>query len=675
MNVGAISVETRPSTVQENSYEWSNGTLISATEAASLLSVTDRAIRKACAKGRFKFVMGLENGHHQLRIFLSSLPELAQAAHYRAHNPAKTRTELEVETNVANGMGKRAKPLPLSAEESESLWAAYDKMSGGAKKQAIERHKVVIEFDTLRLSGVPKMEIYQTLKDRYSVGQTTVWRWCETVRHLDRGDWLPALAPDQKGKPKKAELSPDAWGWIKKEWGSTSKPFISDVYHRCNAIAVQNAWQLPSLDTVQRRINAMPGWWRVLTREGQKELANLYPAQERDYSTMALHELWNSDGHKADLFCRWDDGTVARPIVVAWIDLRSRYCLGYEIGYVENADLIRFAFRNAAMASKALPRAALLDNGRGYASKLLTGGQKNRYRFKVKEEDVPGILTLLGIDVTWATPGHGQAKPIERFWGTVVQVAKQAQFQGAYCGNKPDAKPEDFDAAKAVPLNDYRAALDKAMEAYNNKAHRGDSMDMQSPRAMYDELAKTTPVRQPTTTQMRLCLLAAESKILGTDYSVTILGNRYWSESLTKLPSRGPYVVRFNPESAADDVAVYDGERYICDAPLIAKTGFRDQEAAKTHIRARNSYKKSMKQAKKSMEDADKAMVWDMETPPAPGAQTGVVLLPAKVGIPVRPIKDYRPRKAVLEVRPVEGELTKADFDRARARGEKKRYG
>lgn len=643
-----------------------------------MVGASVRTVQDRCVKKKYKLETIVANGGPQYRILLSSLPELAQAAYYLANKPAKTRAELEAETHAAQGMGRRTKPLPLSAQESEALWAAFDKMSSGAKKQAHERLKIVIEFDTLRLSGVPKMEIYQTLKERHSTGNATVWRWCELVRYLERADWLPALAPGHKGRPKEAELSDGAWAWIKSEWASTSKPTASDVFNRCNEIAAQNAWQLPSLTTVNRRLNAMPAWWKVLSREGMKALSQMYPAQERDYSSMALHELWNSDGHKADLFCRWDDGTIARPIVLAWIDLRTRYCLGYEIGYVENADLIRFAFRNAAMACKALPRAALLDNGRGYASKLLTGGQKTRFRFKVKEEDVPGILTLFGIDVTWATPGHGQAKPIERFWGTVAQVAKQAQFQGAYCGNRPDAKPEDFDAAKAVPLKDYRAALDTALAAYNNKAHRGDSMDMQSPRAMYDELAKTTPIRQPTTTQMRLCLLAAESQMLSANYSITILGNRYWSESLAHLSSRGPYVVRFNPENAADDVAVYDGDRYICDAPLIAKTGFRDQEAAKTHIRARNSFKKSMKQAKKSMEEADKSLIWDMDTPPASDAQSGAVLPMPKVAIPVRTTKNYQQSKSMPPVALDDQEITDEQmkkFKKARDIGQQMRYG
>ncbi|WP_332460286.1 transposase domain-containing protein [Pseudophaeobacter flagellatus] len=68
-----------------------------------------------------------------------------------------------------------------------------------------------------------------------------------------------------------------------------------------------------------------------------------------------------------------------------------------------------------------------------------------RFRFKVREEDPLGVLPLLGIQIHWATPAHGQAKPIERaFRDLASDVAKDPCFAGAYVGNRPDAKPENY---------------------------------------------------------------------------------------------------------------------------------------------------------------------------------------------------------------------------------------
>lgn len=579
----------------------------------------------------------------------------------------KKTNEIDAAIDVRTKRAKRrkAEPLPPTDDEAAAIWAEYDRRATGNKVEAKRRFEIVRAFKTLRANDLPKMACYDAIEDKYGESNTTVWRWLNAVKYLDHKDWLPALAPKWNGKTAEAEFSEDAWAFIKADWGRQSQPALTSVYARAVELAKQHGWDVPSYDTVLRRINAQPFWWKKLTREGGEALAQCFPAAQRDYSTLSLHQLWVSDGRKADLFCRWPDGSVSRPIVVAWQEARSRLCLGFEIGRVENADLIRYSFRVAASGSMALPREALLDNGRGYASKLFTGGQPTRYRFKIKEEDIPGIITLLGVNVVWATPGHGQSKPIESWWRTIAQTDKRAEFQGAYCGNNPLDKPEDCDAKNAVPIEAYRAALTEDIKAYNLRPHRGDSMDYRSPLAVYEELLESTAIRRPTDAQLRLCLLAAESVRLNEDHSVTLLGNRYWTERLAELPHRGPYVVRFNPENANDAVAIYDGERFLCEAPLTAKTGFRDQEAAKSHNRARNQFVKAKKQEAQSIAQMDDALRWTEKGKDLVDTETGEIVtkLPSpKVAEPVRPTKDYRP-SGLAQIKSADAAMTQAEED------------
>ena len=91
-------------------------------------------------------------------------------------------------------------------------------------------------------------------------------------------------------------------------------------------------------------------------------------------------------------------------------DLYSGKLLGYRIAETESSDLARFAFRDV-IERYGIPGKVWLDNGRGFASKMLTGGTANRFRFKVKEDDPTGLLTAMGCEIHWATPYHGQAKP------------------------------------------------------------------------------------------------------------------------------------------------------------------------------------------------------------------------------------------------------------------------
>jgi hypothetical protein len=175
-------------------------------------------------------------------------------------------------------------------------------------------------------------------------------------------------------------------------------------------------------------------------------------------------------------------------------------------------------------------------------------------------------------------------------------------------------------------------------------------MDGKSPRDVYTELLAYTPVRQPTAAQLRLCLLAAEAmKPNRENGSFTVLGNRYWAEKCADLRRDRTYVLRFNPEDALQPIAVYDGEKFICDAPLIEKTGFRDQQAAKDHMRANRQFVKSKKQQAAAQQEMFRAENWlskdddviDTETETGEIRGQGAGLPSPKVVVPLRPDVDY----------------------------------
>ena len=58
----------------------------------------------------------------------------------------------------------------------------------------------------------------------------------------------------------------------------------------------------------------------------------------------------------------------------------------------------------------------IVDNGRGFASKWMTGGSEWRFRGKVTAEEQTGVFRTLGTEVHFALPRHGQSKPIERLF-------------------------------------------------------------------------------------------------------------------------------------------------------------------------------------------------------------------------------------------------------------------
>ena len=68
--------------------------------------------------------------------------------------------------------------------------------------------------------------------------------------------------------------------------------------------------------------------------------------------------------------------------------------------------------------------------------------------------------------------------------------------------------------------------------------------------------------------------------------------------------------MRFNPEDATGPIALYEGERFICEVPIIERTGFRDQQAAKDQTRARNKFVRARKEQDQAKLEMSQARDW-----------------------------------------------------------------
>ncbi len=571
---------------------------MTAADVAKLISVSARAVRDGCISGLYPGARKARiNGGEGWQIPLNCFPAEVRAAWYR-NQQTKSRVQKPPASMTERDNVSRNNTAVDQAFR-EALWERYEKATRGQKEKADRSFAIAHAFLDLEREGLPQSRILEELKNQFGKGasKATLWRIQQAIKGQDEGVWLPLLLPEWKGKTHCSPFTEEAWEYIKTDWGRQEQPSLKAVYRRAQKLAPEKGWKIPSYDTVKARIDAMPHDQKVLMREGERALARLYPAQKRSY-TLQLHDIWCADGHKADVFVKDEAGEIFRPIVMGWMDVRSRVLLGWAVAKSETADLVRRALHQAITRSNAVPREALLDNGRAFASKEITGGVPNRYRFSVKENEVLGTLPLLGVSVVWATPGHGQAKPIESFWRNLTEMAKRSEFSQAYCGNNPDAKPEHFDRKKAVPLTVFKRVLAETIADYHTREHRGDAMDGKSPHAVYEALAQITPTRQPTAAQIRFCLMTAEAtRLKGEEGSIQLNGNRYWSPEISGLSRAATYTVRYNPEDAQEPVSLYLNERFICEVQIVGEVAFRNRDEAKEQASNRRAWVKSVKQS------------------------------------------------------------------------------
>lgn len=385
---------------------------------------------------------------------------------------------------------------------------------------------------------------------------------------------------------------------LKTDFLRLERPNFSDCYRRVVTAGSDQGWTVPAERTLLRRIQAFPPELITLAREGVEALKRLYPAQQRRRDVFHALQAVNADGHRWDVFVKWEDGTIGRPVMVGFQDLYSGMLLSWRVDKSENSETVRLAFGDL-VETYGIPQQCYLDNGRNFASKWLTGGIPNRFRFKIREDEPVGIMTQLNVDVRWTLPYSGQSKPIERAWRDLAQgAAKHPKFAGAWTGNNPMAKPENY-ASKAVPIAVFLEVIAGEIREHNARLGRrsavcgGKASFLQVFKSSYE----ASPIIRATPEQQRLWLLAAEGvRTDGKNGEIRLEGNRFWCEELLALRGQ-PCVVRFDPQALQDPLHVYrvDGS-FVVSAPCVEAVGFADKTAAQEHGRARKRWMRAAKE-------------------------------------------------------------------------------
>lgn len=490
----------------------------------------------------------------------------------------------------------------VSAEpetRSAALWREFEAMSEKARDEARRRLQIVQLVGRYEsMGGLTRSAAVTNTAARSSVAASTLWQWLSFVDGAAPSDWLPLLAPRHAGGGKKAEIDDTIWQALLSDYLRPEQPSFETCFRRAEALAQQLGIKLPHKRTLRRRVDALDKRVLVGRRQGADALRQLLPPNPRTVANLHAMALVNIDGHRWDVFVKWPDGTVARPMMVGIQDVYSRKFLAWSTGKTESAIETRAAFLHLFQRF-GIPGACLMDNGRAFASKWISGGATSRFRFKIREDEPLGLLKALGIANHWATPYRGQAKPIERcFRDFCDAIAKHPAFAGAYTGNKPDAKPENY-GSKAVPLARFNEIVEAGFAEHNARLGRrseianGDSFD----QAFADSYA-VAPIGKATDEQLRLAMLTADDRATHRQNgSIELHGNRYWNDALVQIAGQR-VTVRFDPDDLHAPLHVYatSGE-YICAAPVIEASGFLDVDAAKARAKLEANHRKATRAA------------------------------------------------------------------------------
>lgn len=515
--------------------------------------------------------------------------------------PAVARQEL-----VRRGICAETVEAAAEQSASEALWDWFGQQPGKVKEEAQKRLEAVAEVVLLHETvKVAKNIAVRDVAAKHQVSQATLWNWCKAISGIERKDWLAALAPRRKGGGKKAEIPEELWQLFKSDWLRLSAPPVAASYNEVKLRAKEMGVELPSVKAFQRRMaREVDPYVVILMREGQDALERHVPSIRRTVDDIEVMEWLNIDGHVFDVQVKHPDtGKTIRPTLVALQDIRSSKMLSWRVGVSESAATVRLVFADL-IRDYGIPADIILDNGRGFAAKWLTGGALTRYRFKILPEDPQGLLVQLGTNIHWATPFHGQAKPIERAWGDLCNyIAKSAEFDGAYTGNSPTNKPANR-GSRVIEWDVFCALVDREIAKHNaregrtGRDYKGRSFDQ-----VFAEGWAKAVIKKPSRQQLRDALLAVEKKRGDSQNGeINLFGNRYWSMECREIA--GKYVtVRFDPDDLHSEIHIYgqDGA-FLFTVPILEDFGFKQKEGA-TVVSKRRAHARKL--ARMHVEAAD----------------------------------------------------------------------
>ena len=504
----------------------------------------------------------------------------------------------------------------------EVIWKPYEKATDKQREHAKAKLVPLHKLDDLVRNGLELMTALDAVAEECDIAKGSLKRWYYQVRSFERPDWLPLLIAKHNNKKsgKEAAFTEEAWEAFKADYFRNEQPQFGSCYERLKRAARENGWNIPSASSIKRKIEReVPKLVQVQLREGDHAVMQYYPSMRRTVAEIEALEWINGDGYQHNVFVRWHNGEIVRPKTWIWQDIRTRKILAYRVDLSENSDTIRLSLMDLIW-KYGIPKKCTIDNTRAAANKWMTGGVKNRYRFKVKEDDVTGIIPMLGIELLWTSvqfgKGHGQAKPIERAFshgGLGELVDKHPSLAGFYAGENVYNKPDNYNGGKdGVDYGTFILAIEDGIRTFNEREGRQTEIcqGIYSFSQVFERDYAKAQIRKASAEQMRFLMLMSEAVTLRKDGTFELEAggkvnnrkNRYLASELIATAHR-KVVVKFDPQDLHNKVWVYglDGV-FLAEAKCTDAVAFGDKAKGREHDKARKQMVKAVKaQAKATL--------------------------------------------------------------------------
>lgn len=547
---------------------------ITLKEAAVACNSSYEALKKSVQRGNVisKRVDGKGNGG-QLRILLESLPMEAQDRYNGVERPAQSSNDSY---------------LFLTDKQRERLDEKVLAVTEYAKfKRKYHKRGVTREFLKQFSTEYPDIKI--------NAGKLEDW----VNKYAKSG--IDGLI-DRRGGYNKggSSLTEEMQAVFKKYYLTDKKPSIHQCYIATREYFLSKGIEVPSESSFKRYVYSLPMEVSELYRNGNKCFEDIcIPSIFTDYYSpdLSSNSMWVGDHHLCDVLVNYN-GKIVRPWLSAWMDVKSRYIVGYVLNVVDpNADIVLDSFA-AAVKNCGVPDAVQIDNGKDY---------KVHDLFNVDNDY--SLVSSLRTAVRTSNPYNAKAKAIERFFETFESYNKMLP---SYIGDRPENRPTSMKGTnimierenKAMDFEEFKRHVANIINVYHNTKHNGDGMDNNTPYDVYCNSFKK-PMRTLDETARRLLLRRTTRTVTITKQGVKFaeLPNiRYYNSVDLLLYGVGKRVYARYDTNDVTEVYIYSetGE-FICTAQNDTLNAYGSgKEIASQVIRENNNRKKALRNKVKS---------------------------------------------------------------------------
>ncbi len=323
--------------------------------------------------------------------------------------------------------------------------------------------------------------------------------------------FLPKIKKElvKENDERRAVISSAAVEWVNRHWRRFSGARF--LYRALKGEASKQGWVIPSESWIYRYWESMPEVVRTYYLEGKNSYTSKHaPYVPRDYSDLHALQVLCGDHSLRDVTVTMPDGTLARPALSLWLDLRTYLIWGVHLSIRPSSHTAALAYANGVRTFGAQPPSRpeagyfsfiYTDQGRDFRARSWDGAEilvtREELRLDSGLEMVlakrrVGILDDLNIRHILARGYNAREKPVERVF-KVISEWEQNTFED-YCGRDAKHKPDAWrslyrryeqavsrgdSSSPFITFEQYRERLEEFIRLFNNTPHNRSTLGIE----------------------------------------------------------------------------------------------------------------------------------------------------------------------------------------------------